>query len=591
MVTKLNVVLPYQYHNLVMTFVTILAVLWSLVAIKRVYRALRLRSAVLTDHLVNIRGLGSYLTYFDDAATKSHLDAVVHTRQSMPPVAMGNLAVPLVVKSFDISIGKKGNSLEFQLEMSFSAALKTRIVVMYEYNSANFQKLMQKVRDDLPSSGNRMSEERLLNAITGMTKGKSGFDGWSSGAVFAQAAPRFHLNEVCSFECICQETAAGFQRLTLPLPVVTASSIRDKAMALSEGATENKLSFAVFVLPLHASDFPDSGARSYNKNTSSSSSSGGTSNGSSNTSAAPLLRSAAVGDGSEDSLLNPTGSKPKHPHQHQTIEGTNPMVAAEGGAGAGPPGKALHNLAAGTGTAPQYNRNFNSNHGTYSPPADLGGRYSADSPRASSDVADAAAAAAGFLDSTNSDFRCLAGVPIAAACVFVHTVNLQRVKTACSPTDSTASGAGAKGKGSIVAAASDEKVVLVPLVPTELTVLDFQCNMYQSLEVFGLSSVTSSNSGGASSGDGSSSCQATTRAPTTTAVAGTDTVKQSASAAADAADAFTPESSANNTAEAGGNNANGATSNSTVCTGGVFVKEDCVVCLTDPKQVLLVPCR
>jgi uncharacterized membrane protein YgcG len=102
-----DVVLPYQFSNLIFVFVTTCTLLWGMVALKRFYRMLRVRSAVLTERLIQIRGLGSFLSFFD-GATRMHLDAVVHTRQSMPPVSMQPLSLLATVHS--LRVGRNPNS-------------------------------------------------------------------------------------------------------------------------------------------------------------------------------------------------------------------------------------------------------------------------------------------------------------------------------------------------------------------------------------------------------------------------------------------------------------------------------------------------
>lgn len=90
--------LPIQYYNIIYIFITILVLLWFMHAFLRFYRVLALRQSYLTDRLIQIRGLGSYLSYFD-SATDTHLHAVVHTRQSKPPVGIPMVYVPVILEN------------------------------------------------------------------------------------------------------------------------------------------------------------------------------------------------------------------------------------------------------------------------------------------------------------------------------------------------------------------------------------------------------------------------------------------------------------------------------------------------------------
>jgi hypothetical protein len=90
-----------------------------------------------------------------------------------------------------------------------------------------------------------------------------------------------------------------------------------------------------------------------------------------------------------------------------------------------------------------------------------------------------------------------------------------------------------------------------PLPCTEVVVLDDMCNAYQSQEIFGLSGV-----------------------------------EVQAPSAAPAAPAATTDGGS------GGSSAQGSSAAScSLACGGHLVPEDCVVCLTVPKAVLLLPCR
>lgn len=92
------------------------------------------------------------------------------------------------------------------------------------------------------------------------------------------------------------------------------------------------------------------------------------------------------------------------------------------------------------------------------------------------------------------------------------------------------------------------------MTPTELLVVDPLCYLYNSQEIFGLSSAAVVSSSSATE-------PATTSAPPQSS----DQTSAASPPKASAAALFS--------------------------TGGRYVEEDCVVCLTDPKEIALLPCR
>ena len=89
----LHTALPAPMSNATMIFVFILLMFWFLKAFRRFGRSVLLRYSLLHENIVHIRGIGSYLHFFE-GATRAHLQSVIQTRQSKPAVPMAMIGVP-----------------------------------------------------------------------------------------------------------------------------------------------------------------------------------------------------------------------------------------------------------------------------------------------------------------------------------------------------------------------------------------------------------------------------------------------------------------------------------------------------------------
>jgi hypothetical protein len=484
------VAIPYQFYNLILTFVIILTLLWGLVAVRRFYRMLRVRSAVLSDRVIQIRGLGSYLTYFD-GANRTHLDALVHTRQSMPPVAMDSIRVNATVNSLHLVKGPTAEQYEISLRVT--AACRSKVVVMFDYKAENFQRLVR--QSELDRS---LPVGRLFTTLTGSREDQLHAPVCSF--------PNFQRSECCSFECLCTEVSAGEQRVELALLPNMCSWLCDKMQQQSSiggdtpdtstTAADNKLTLAVMLVP-HDDRRRSRSSRGKNKTYSWRSGE----NAAEAAERGAALQSRPNSQKSaeeEDDEFDADDTIPDETEHAPLRNGSNgsPLHETRGAS-------ALHTPA--TGRNP------------------LTAAFPSPSPvRKPGDTASAA-------DS-----------PMFAA-VVVHTVSLAALNAApVAPVPDAAP-----------AAAS----VYAPV--SEVLVLDRRCRLYSSQEIFGLSAPQPPKAT-------PSSADLAAAAPPTPPAA-----SASASSSAGAAP-----------------RASGAAS-----VGGRLVAEDCVVCLTLPKAVLLLPCR
>lgn len=114
MTASWDIRIPWQLYNTLSIFIAALLLLWLIHAIRRFYKVLNLRIAVLSARLVQVRGLGSYLEYFS-SATASHVNHMIHTRQVEPPTQVRSLYIPFSLHSVKIQRSFKGVIFELDL--------------------------------------------------------------------------------------------------------------------------------------------------------------------------------------------------------------------------------------------------------------------------------------------------------------------------------------------------------------------------------------------------------------------------------------------------------------------------------------------
>lgn len=165
---RVNVEIINEYYNLIMIFVTIIVLLLCLRTMKRVYRALRVRSSIIAERVVNIRGLGSYLMYFE-GASRRHMNSIVHTRQVKPPTEMNSLQ--LLAKISRTTLSKRADS-SVEVEIRLLNKVRCRVIVIANFRTAHFRRLAfdvrespfrSKITDDIAST--QLKIENALNTM------------------------------------------------------------------------------------------------------------------------------------------------------------------------------------------------------------------------------------------------------------------------------------------------------------------------------------------------------------------------------------------------------------------------------------------
>jgi hypothetical protein len=90
---------------------------------------------MMQDSLVQIQGLGSYLSYFD-GATSAHLHSIVHTRQTKPPVEMPMVFVPCSLLKATVYADHPERST---LEIQFNATVPGKLIFMLNFHLGRFR--------------------------------------------------------------------------------------------------------------------------------------------------------------------------------------------------------------------------------------------------------------------------------------------------------------------------------------------------------------------------------------------------------------------------------------------------------------------
>lgn len=459
---------------------------------------LRVRSAVLSDRVIQIRGLGSYLTYFD-GATRSHLDAVVHTRQSMPPVSMEAIAVTATVTS--LALSKAASIGQFQIDLTVVAERKTKVICMVDFQSTHFQQLVHQCETD-----HRQSVARLFATIAGCRED----DLPTTPTMF----PNFQRAECCRFECLISEVDGGEHSVSLPLLFTMNDWLNDRLRAYpaqkaaSGEATDEKVTVAVMLVPIDDHRRSQGRRKGRGKGTAYSWRGGG--------------HSAELGE---------CGTIQQQPI---VSSGATNGTACDEDCGAGEEGDL--DLDLDLSDAPE-----DTPLRSYSPQETRSAAIPVSTPGSGSNRNPMTAAIPSSAPSPV--------VPPAArshnmfAAVFAHSLSLSSLADMAS----VAADAGPSPTAT-------QTVALV----SEVLVLDRHCRLFASQEIFGL---------GASHPTGGSA----TSPESTTASSGVAVVPPVQAAEM-------PTSPTRRAAQA-------------VSAGGRLVPEDCVVCLSAPKAVLLLPCR
>ena len=145
-----NVAMSWQYWNTVNLLTATLLLFWLMRSLRNLYRAFKVRGALITGRLVQVRGLGSYLHYLE-GATPAHASHVMHTRQVEPPTGVQSLYSPTTVGSVSVSVvdADKAYNRKLRYHVELSTSVPCKVMVLTDFFPSTFKR---KVDD--PGFGN-----------------------------------------------------------------------------------------------------------------------------------------------------------------------------------------------------------------------------------------------------------------------------------------------------------------------------------------------------------------------------------------------------------------------------------------------------
>ena len=134
---------------------------------------------------MEIRGLSSYLTYFE-SAVPSHVNTIVHTRQSKAPVPVSIVYNPFIVTQSSAALSASslsilkfdsgspshnhlrapnvGSKKVFDFSLELSSTVECRFVILLNFRPLALKKLLQSVKSDGPTD-----EKKLKTSLLQMT--------------------------------------------------------------------------------------------------------------------------------------------------------------------------------------------------------------------------------------------------------------------------------------------------------------------------------------------------------------------------------------------------------------------------------------
>ncbi len=145
----INIAMPYKAYNTICVLTATLTVLWFLRSLHKLYMAVKIRYSLANGRMVQVRGMGSYLTYFSDASP-SHASYIVHTRQVEPPSSVKTLFNPFCVHSVNLTLASgqsKANkigrdNLNFSIRMT--TCIPCKVAVLVQFNAETFKRNVDK---------------------------------------------------------------------------------------------------------------------------------------------------------------------------------------------------------------------------------------------------------------------------------------------------------------------------------------------------------------------------------------------------------------------------------------------------------------
>lgn len=135
---------PVPYFNFMAIIVSTAVLLWFARALKRFARIIAVRSAAIDDSIVHVRGVGHTLIVFE-GAPRRHLEAIIHTRPTMPPSQMNVLYHPYIIRNAEIKamVNREG----YYVDLHIWVASQTLVLVLSNIKVNLFKETFKSARD------------------------------------------------------------------------------------------------------------------------------------------------------------------------------------------------------------------------------------------------------------------------------------------------------------------------------------------------------------------------------------------------------------------------------------------------------------
>lgn len=149
----LDVAMSNRVYNTICILTASVTLLWLMRALKKVYNAIKIRYCMKSGHLIQVRGIGSYLSYLQEASPM-HASYIVHTRQVEPPIKVRTLFNPFTVHSAMMRLGAKirntgtpagGNELStFNFAIKMTSCVPCKVIMLAQFKPEAFKNIVDR---------------------------------------------------------------------------------------------------------------------------------------------------------------------------------------------------------------------------------------------------------------------------------------------------------------------------------------------------------------------------------------------------------------------------------------------------------------
>jgi hypothetical protein len=158
---EIDMAMAHEYWNTISLLTATLLILWLMRSLRNFYRTLKVRAALLAGRVVQVRGLGSYVHYLEGATT-AHANHIMHTRQVEHPAAVSSVYNPVTIGAVKVSVvdAERANDRRLRYHVEVSTSVPCKIMVMTDFQPDTFKR---KVDDPAFGSSNTGTGGGLLS--------------------------------------------------------------------------------------------------------------------------------------------------------------------------------------------------------------------------------------------------------------------------------------------------------------------------------------------------------------------------------------------------------------------------------------------